>query len=63
MRSGTAAAESFWRAHLEHMRDLVLRAYKAPTTIDVLSEPVGKQRPVRRFKRVSQPGPESRVRG
>jgi DNA-binding FadR family transcriptional regulator len=52
MRSGSAAAaESFWRAHLEHMRDLVLRAYKAPMTIDVLSEPVGKQRSVRRVKR------------
>jgi GntR family transcriptional repressor for pyruvate dehydrogenase complex len=52
MRSGTpAAAESFWRAHLEHMRDLVLQAYSSPMTIDVLSEPVGKQRPVRRMKR------------
>jgi GntR family transcriptional repressor for pyruvate dehydrogenase complex len=52
MRSGTpAAAENFWRAHLEHMRDLVLQAYKSPMTIDVLSEPVGKQRPVRRIKR------------
>lgn len=54
MRSGTpAAVESFWRAHLEHMRDLVLRAYKSPMTIDVLSEPVGKQQPVRRVKRAT----------
>ncbi len=52
MRSGTpAAAESFWRAHLERMRDLVLRAYRSPTTIDVLSEPIGRQRPVRNVKR------------
>ncbi len=52
MRGGTpAAAESFWRAHLERMRDLVLRAYKSPMTIDVLSEPVGKQRLPRRIKR------------
>jgi GntR family transcriptional repressor for pyruvate dehydrogenase complex len=56
MRSGTpAAAESFWRAHLEHMRDLVLQAYKSPMTIDVLSEPVGKQRPVHRIKRPARP--------
>ena len=34
-----AAAEAFWRGHLEHMRDLVLKAYKSPRTIDVLSEP------------------------
>jgi len=41
MRSGTpAAAESFWRDHLERMRDLVLAAYKQPMTIDVLSEPI-----------------------
>jgi DNA-binding FadR family transcriptional regulator len=58
MRSGSAAAaERFWRAHLENMRDLVLRAYKAPMTIDVLSEPVGRQRSVRRVKR----GADTRV--
>jgi GntR family transcriptional repressor for pyruvate dehydrogenase complex len=63
MRSGTpSAAENFWRAHLEHMRDLVLRAYKSPPTIDVLSEPVGKQRPVRRVKRPSPKPPESQTR-
>lgn len=44
MRRGTpAAAESFWRAHLEHMRDLVLKAYKAPRTINVLSEPISRR--------------------
>ena len=42
MRSGTpAVTESFWRAHLEHMRGLVLQAYEATTTIDVLSQAVG----------------------
>jgi GntR family transcriptional repressor for pyruvate dehydrogenase complex len=52
MRSGTpAATESFWRSHLEHMRDLVLAAYKAPRTIDVLSEPVGKLRPIGKVRR------------
>jgi DNA-binding FadR family transcriptional regulator len=52
MRSGTpAAAENFWRAHLEEMRDLVLSAYKAPTTIDVLNEPIGKVRPVGNVRR------------
>ena len=56
MRSGTpAAAERFWRAHLEHMRDLVLSAYKTPTTIDVLSEPTGKLRPVGNVKRRAGP--------
>jgi GntR family transcriptional repressor for pyruvate dehydrogenase complex len=56
MRSGApAAAESFWRAHLEHIRDLVLAAYKAPMTIDVLNEPVGKLRPVGNVKRRARP--------
>lgn len=41
MRAGKAAeVESFWKAHLEEMRDLVLRAYSGPTTIDMLDEPV-----------------------
>lgn len=41
MRRGSSReAESFWRAHLEHMRGLVLAAYEEPMTIDVLSEPV-----------------------
>lgn len=46
-----AAAEAFWRGHLEHMRELVLKAYKSPRTIDVLSEPVGRPRPMRRVVR------------
>jgi DNA-binding FadR family transcriptional regulator len=56
MRSGMAAdAESFWRAHLEHMRDLVLSVYKAPMTIDVLNEPIGKPRRVDNVKRHARP--------
>lgn len=57
MRRGTpAAAESFWRAHLEHMRDLVLSAYKAPRTINVLSEPIGTRRPTgSKLKRDARP--------
>ena len=52
MRNGTpATAEKFWRAHLEHMRDLVLSAYKGPMTIAVLNEPIGKQRPVSSVRR------------
>ncbi|MFN0302839.1 MAG: FadR/GntR family transcriptional regulator [Burkholderiales bacterium] len=58
MRRGRpATAETFWRAHLEHMRDLVLAAYKSPTTIDMLSESVGKQRPVGNVKRHARPDP------
>ncbi len=56
MRSGTpAAAESFWRSHLEHMRDLVLAAYKGPMTIDALVEPVERLRPVGNVKRRMRP--------
>ena len=56
MRSGTpAAAESFWHAHLVRMRDLVLSAYQAPRTIDVLSEPIGKLRPVGKVRRDMRP--------
>ena len=52
LRKGTpAAAERFWRAHLEHMRDLVMAAYKGPMTIDVLNQPAGKQRPIGNVKR------------
>ena len=52
MRKGSpAAVERFWRAHLEHMRDLVMAAYKGPVTIDVLNEPAGKQRPIGNVKR------------
>lgn len=58
MRRGTpAAAEKFWRAHLEHIRDLILAAYKEPMTIDLLSEPIGKLRPVSRVKRNAHPAP------
>ncbi len=56
MRRGTpAVAESFWRAHLEHMRDLVLAAYKGPMTIAVLNEPIGKPRPLGNVKRLARP--------
>jgi DNA-binding FadR family transcriptional regulator len=56
MRTGTpAAAESFWRAHLEHMRDLVLSAYKAPMTIDLLNEPVSRLRAVGKVRRRAVP--------
>ena len=52
MRSGSPdAAESFWRAHLERMRRLVLAAYAAPRTIDVLSAPTGRLRAVTRVRR------------
>ena len=53
MRSATpAVVESFWRTHLERMRDLVLAAYQGPMTIAVLNQPVGKQRPIGKVKRV-----------
>lgn len=56
MRSGTpAAVESFWRAHLEHMRDLVLSAYKEPMTIDALNEPIAKLRPIGKVRRHARP--------
>ena len=62
MRNGTpAAAESFWRTHLEHMRDLVLAAYKAPTTIDVLHEPIGRMRPVGKVKRHERAQPAAKA--
>ena len=52
MRNGTpAAAEDFWRAHLERMRDLVLSAYKGSMTIDVLNVPIGRLRPIGNVKR------------
>lgn len=53
MRRGAAAeAESFWRDHLAHMRDLVLAAYKGPATIDVLNQPAGRLRPVGKVRRL-----------
>ena len=56
MRSGTAvAAENFWREHLEHMRDLVMAAYKSPMTIDLLDAPVSRQRAVGKVKRNARP--------
>ena len=56
MRRGSSAeAERFWRAHLEEMRDLVLAAYKGPTTIDVLNEFIGKLRPVNNVRRHARP--------
>ncbi len=52
IRSGkAAAAEKFWRAHLEETRDLILMAYKGPVTIDVLNEPVGERRAIDQFRR------------
>ncbi len=56
MRSGAPeAAESFWRAHIEHMRGLVLSAYPGPRTIDVLSAPVGRVRAVAKVRREGRP--------
>ena len=56
MRRGPpAAVERFWREHLEHMRDLVMAAYKGPITIDVLNEPSGRQRPIGNVKRPVRP--------
>ena len=53
MRNGTpAVVESFWRAHLEHMRDLVLAAYPGPMTIDVLNQPSDKPRALGKVKRL-----------
>ncbi len=52
MRTGTpAAAERFWRTHLEHMRDLVLAVYTGPATIDVLNEPASRMRAVVKVRR------------
>ncbi len=57
MRAGKGAeAEALWRAHLVRMRDLVLRAYDGATTIDVLTKPVGKLRPVRSVRRPARNG-------
>jgi GntR family transcriptional repressor for pyruvate dehydrogenase complex len=58
MRNGSpAAVETFWRAHLLHMRNLVMSAYKTPMTIDVLHGPVGKLRPVGNVKRADPANP------
>jgi GntR family transcriptional repressor for pyruvate dehydrogenase complex len=56
MRSGSVVAvERHWRAHLQHMRDLVLAAYDGPVTIDVLSEPARKPRAVGKVRRPLPP--------
>lgn len=55
MREGdSAAVESFWRSHIERMRDLVLSAYEAPMTIDILNEPVTNPHPVGKIRRQAQ---------
>ena len=55
MRKGKVAeVERFWRAHLEHMRDLVLAAYDGPMTIDVLNKPTSRPRPISRVRRGSR---------
>jgi len=52
MREGKVAeVERFWRAHLEHMRDLVLAAYDGPMTIDVLHKEARKPRPISKVRR------------
>ncbi len=52
MRLGKVAeVERFWRAHLEHMRDLVLAAYDGPMTIDVLNKVAGRPRAVSKVRR------------
>jgi GntR family transcriptional repressor for pyruvate dehydrogenase complex len=56
MRSGPpSVVQSFWYAQLQRMRDLALAAYKGPTTLDVLDEPVTRLRPVRNVKRAVRP--------
>ena len=55
MRKGKVVeVERFWRAHLEHMRDLVLAAYDGPMTIDVLNKPTSRPRPISRVRRGSR---------
>ena len=57
LRAGKAAAlETFWRSHLEHMRDLVLATYKGLATIDVLNEPFTEIKAVRNLKKSSKRG-------
>jgi hypothetical protein len=40
--------------HLEQMRDLVLAAYEGPMTIDVLSSPARKMRPIAKVRRATK---------
>lgn len=57
LRAGKAATlETFWRSHLEHMRDLVLATYKGSATIDVLNEPFTEIKVVRNLKKSSKRG-------
>lgn len=57
LRAGKAAAvETFWREHLEHMRDLVLATYKGSATIDVLNEPLTEIKAVRNLKKTPKRG-------
>lgn len=57
MRAGKVAeVERFWRAHLEHMRDLVLAAYDGPMTIDVLNKPARRPRPIAKVRRGANGG-------
>lgn len=52
LRAGKAVeVERFWQVHLEQMRDLVLAAYEGPMTIDVLSSPARKMRPIAKVRR------------
>jgi len=52
MREGKVVeVERFWRAHLEHMRDLVLAAYDGQMTIEVLNKPARKPRPISKVRR------------
>jgi len=62
LRAGKAdALEKFWRAHLEHMRDLVLSTYKGSATIDVLNEPLTEIKAVHNLKKSFKRGPSQRV--
>jgi DNA-binding FadR family transcriptional regulator len=59
VRTGdSAAVQAYWFAQLQHMRALMLAAYRGLTTLDVLDEPVGRIAPVRNIKR---PGPRRRA--
>jgi DNA-binding FadR family transcriptional regulator len=50
-RGAIAEVERFWRAHLEHMRDLVLAVYEGSVTIDVLNANTEGKRSVPRVRR------------
>lgn len=64
MRTGqSAAAEAFWCAQVQRMRDLALAAYEGPTTLDVLDGQVSGLAPVPDVKRSPRPFETSRLRG